>query len=313
MENEKISLDETIPILSEPIILENKECADIEKTEYDTLVLSGGSTKGIIILGSIQYLYDNYLLNKVTTYIGTSSGSMICYLLAIGYTPVEIITYICKNQLMEKMQHFNIVAMINGSGAVSFNNIYEHLEKMTIEKIGYLPTFQDLKTNFEKTLICVTYNITDDKTEYISAENYPNLPCLIALKMSSNLPLIFENYKYGNSFYIDGGVSDNFAIDIGDSIGNKVLGILLSSQKENFNTQPDMDILEFIYKIMFIPISQTTEYKIKNVSSKCKIIRLKSDKIKFFNFNISSKKKLDLFSLGYEEMKNEIENIISDI
>ena len=277
--------------------------------DYDTLVLSGGSTKGIIILGSLQYLYDNYLLTKINTYIGTSSGSMICYLLSIGYNPVEIITYICKNQLMEKMQHFNVVAMINGTGAVSFNNIYEHLEKMTIEKIGYLPTFQDLKTNFGKTLICVTYNITEDKTEYISVENYANLPCLIALKMSSNLPLIFENYKYGNSFYIDGGVSDNFAIDIGDNIGNKVLGILLTSEKENFNTHPDIDILEFIYKIMFIPISQTTEYKIKNISDKCKIIRLKSSKIKFFNFNINSKAKLDLFSLGYEDTKNEIENI----
>ena len=70
-----------------------------------------------------------------------------------------------------------------------------------------------------------------------------------------------------------------------------------------------MDILEFIYKIMFIPISQTTEYKIKNISKKCKIIRLKSSKIKFFNFNVGSKTKLDLFSLGYENTKNEIENI----
>jgi len=304
MENDKTNVDK---IIDNPSINENSK--DEKVVDYDTLVLSGGSTKGIIILGSIQYLYDNYFLQKVTSYIGTSSGSMICYLLSIGYTPIEIITYICKNQLLEKMQHFNVVAMINGSGAVSFNNIYEHLEKMTIEKIGYIPTFQDLKTNFGKTLICVTYNITEDKTEYISTENYPTLPCLIALKMSSNLPLIFENYKYGNSFYIDGGVSDNFAIDIGDKIGNKVIGILLSSEKENFNTHPDMDILEFIYKIMFIPISQTTEYKIKNISKKCKIIRLKSSKIKFFNFNVGSKTKLDLFSLGYENTKNEIENI----
>ena len=287
---------------------ENKSIKVENKHDYDTLVLSGGSTKGIITLGALQFAYDNYLLNNIKTYIGTSAGAMISYLLAIGYTPIEIIVYICKNQLMEKMQHFNIVAMINGSGAVSFNNISENLEKMTIEKIGYLPTIKDLKNNFGKTLICITYNLTEDKTEYISPDNYPELPCLIALRMSANLPLIFETFKYGNSFYIDGGISDNFGINIGDDMGKKVLGILLGSKdNSNFNKYPDMDILEFIYKIMFIPISNNIESKLQNISDKCKIIKLNYDKLKFFNFNVNSKLKLDLFSYGYSEMKRQLE------
>jgi predicted acylesterase/phospholipase RssA len=49
--------------------------------------------------------------------------------------------------------------------------------------------------------------------------------------MSSNLPLIFENFKYGNNFYIDGGVSDNFAIDVGISKGNKIIGIYFCFDK----------------------------------------------------------------------------------
>ena len=277
-----------------------------EDTYFDTLVLSGGSTKGIMILGALQYAHDNFLL-KINTYIGTSAGAMIGYLLAIGYTPVEIMTYICKNQLLEKMQHFNIVAMINGSGAISYNNIYEHFEKMTIDKIGFLPTFKDLYIKFNKKLICATYNITENITEYISHETYPELPCLIGLKMSSNLPLIFENYKYGNSFYIDGGISDNFPIDIADKIGNKILGLLICSHQENFNNEPDAGFLEFIYKLMFIPISQIIEYKIKNASEKCQVIKLNCSKLKFFNFNINSKTKLDLFSQGYEQMKSNFE------
>ena len=200
--------------------------------------------------------------------------------------------------------------MINGVGAISFNNIYEHLEKMTIEKLGYIPTFLDLKEKYLKNFICVTYNITEDKTEYLSYENYPNLPCLIGLRMSANLPLIFENYKYGNSFYIDGGITDNFAIDIGDKIGKKVLGILITSDSENFNNNPESSILEFIYKLIFIPISQILEYKLKNISDeKCKIIKLCYDKIKFFDFNINSKTKLDFFSFGYENMKKEFETL----
>ena len=258
---------------------------------YDTLTLAGGSTKGLMVLGALQYAYDNFLLNNIKIYVGTSCGAMISYLLLIGYTPIE----------------FNIVAMINSQGASSFSNIHENLEKMTIEKIGFYPTLKDLKDKFNKTLICVTYNITENKTEYLSYENYPNLPCLTAIRMSSNLPLIFENYKYGNSYYVDGGISDNFAIDIGDKLGKKVLGILLESSESNFNNEKDINILEFIYKLMFIPISQILEYKLKNVSEKCKIITLKNSKLKFFNFDINSKEKLDLFSNGYTQIKEQLE------
>ena len=280
----------------------------ISQYKFDTLVLSGQSVRGIITLGALQYGYDHFLLDEIRNYIGTSSGAIICYLLSIGYSPVEIIVYICTNQLMEKLRHFNIVAMMNNLGASSFTSIYEQLEKMTIDKIGYLPTFSDLKHKFEKNLICVTYNYTLNTAEYLSYENTPSMPCLIALRMSANLPLIFETFKYGNSFYIDGGVSDNFGINIGDDIGEKILGILIGSKdNSNFNKYPEMDILEFIYKIMFIPISNNIDSKLQNISEKCKIIKLNYDKLKFFNFNVNSKLKLDLFSYGYSEMKRQIE------
>ena len=74
-----------------------------QSMDYDTLVLPGSSTQGLVILGSIQYLSDNYLLNNITTYIGTSSGAIICYLLSIGYSASEIMMYICTHQLFEKI------------------------------------------------------------------------------------------------------------------------------------------------------------------------------------------------------------------
>jgi NTE family protein len=309
------SIEETVDIVkecdNETVLKEYiKEDGEIKQEiiiDYDTLVLAGGSSKGLMTLGALQYAFDNYLLKNINTYIGCSAGVMIGYLLAIGYTPIEIVVYICCNQLMEKMVHFNIVAMINNQGASSYNTINETFEKMTINKIGFYPTLKDLKDKFGKTLICSTYNLTEQKIEYLSPETHPNLPCITAIRMSSNLPLIFENFKYGNSLYIDGGVCDNFPIDLGDKIGKKILGIVITSETKNLNNVNDMDVLEFIYLLMFIPVSQNQEHKIKNVSDKCKIIRLYNDKIKFFNFDLNSKDKLDLFSSGYEQMKNQFE------
>jgi predicted patatin/cPLA2 family phospholipase len=278
---------------------------NIPNYDFDTLVLSGGSSKGIMILGALQYAYDNFLLNKIDKYIGTSVGSIICFLLLIGYTPIEIMVYLCTHEILEKLQHFNIVAMINGNGALSYSGIYEQLEKMTIDKIGYLPTFKDIKEKYGKQLICATYNLTYNKTEYLSFENNPNLPCLIGIKMSSNLPLIFEKFKYNNNFYIDGGISDDFAIDIGDKMGDKILGIVITIDNNSFNSEGE-SILEYIYKLIFIPISQSMDSKINNASNNCKIIKLSYNKLKFFNFNVNSKEKLDIFSIGYENMKEQI-------
>lgn len=269
-------------------------------SEYDTLVLSGGSSKSLLIIGALQCLYDEKQIQEVNNYVGTSAGSMLGFLLAIGYTPVEIMVYLCTHQLLEKLQSFDIVAMIQGRGASSFNTIQETLEKMTIDKLGYLPSLQDIHDKLGKTLVCVTHNLTEDRTEYLSYKNYPHLPAVVAVKMSSNLPLIFENYKYGSSFYTDGGLSDNFAIATGEKYGKKVLGICLGKDSVEFD--PDMKILEFIYTLMFTPIKQTTANQIKNARQNTDIVQLIYKSMKVFNFNIPSKEKLDMFSAGYNQM-----------
>ncbi len=275
-----------------------------EITEYNTLVLSGGSVRGIAILGALQYAYDNYLLTKVTTFIGTSAGAMICYLLCIGYTPVEIIVYLCTHQLMERLQSFNIVAMLQGRGASSFNQLAEHLEKMTIAKIGYLPTIGDIHEKLGKSLICSTHNLTESRTEYIRHETHPKVPCITALRMSANLPLVFERYRYGHCLYVDGGISDNFPIQLADDPGSKTLGILLAKDKSRLEEGAELNTLEYIYDLMFVPIDQSVVYKISNVSERCNVVRIPASKFKFFNFNLSSPTKLNLFSEGYEHMRS---------
>ena len=205
------------------------------------------------------------------------------------------------------MQHLNIVGMIQGKGASSFNHLHEHLEKMTIDKIGYLPTMEDLHEKFSKNLICITHNVTENKTEYISYDTHPRIPCLTALHMSANLPLIFDKYKYGNSFYVDGGLSDNFGIQIADKIGTKVLGLVLSGELQNdITTDTDIDTLEYIYKLLIIPIDKATQYKISLASEKCKILHLKSNPKKFFNFDMNSKEKMEMFCTGYNQAKEQI-------
>ena len=276
---------------------------------YDTIVLSGGAIRGIAILGAIQFATDNGLLTSVNTFIGTSSGAMICYLLSIGYTSIEIMVYLCTHQLLERMQSLNIVALLQGRGALSFNNLSEHLERMTINKIGYLPTMQDIRERYGKTFICATHNLTEQRTEYIGPDTHPRVPCITAIRMSANLPLVFERFKYGHCLYVDGAISDNFPIQLADKPGKKVLGILLGKNLKKLESGVEQNTLEYIYQLMFIPIDQSVKYKVSNASDRCKIVQIALERtstgIKFFDFNIPSTVKLDMFTQGYEAMKKE--------
>ena len=289
---------------------------------YNSIVLGGGSATGLVTLGSLQYLYDNFMMNDLKKYIGTSSGAITCFLLLIGYTPIEIIVYICKERLMESMHSMNLVSMLNGTGAMSFNSIYSALEKMTINKIGYLPTFRDIETRYNKILIITTFNLSKMQPEYLSFETTPDLPILIALKMSSNLPFVFENFKYNKNYYIDGGISNNFPIDLLDD-DDKALAIRLSNDDNDDNNDNDDDkritydlnektFLEYVYTVIFVPIMQQDKNKIKNCKKSNKIISIKVDKSSF-NFNIIHTDKLDMFSSGYSQTRSIIETVVEPI
>jgi predicted acylesterase/phospholipase RssA len=125
--------------------------------------------------------------------------------------------------------------------------------------------------------------------------------------MSSNLPLVFENFKYRNNFYVDGALADNFPLQIAEARGNRVLGILLNQTSEE-KSDPNSDMLEFIYGLMMVPIAQAMEYKIANAcKEKCRIVRVGYPKVKFFSFNVTSKQKLDMFSEGYNQIRSSFE------
>lgn len=265
---------------------------------YDTLVLAGGSTKGIVTLGSLQFLYDKNIFSKTDKYIGTSSGAMICYLLVIGYSPIEIFVHMCVHKLTDKLKNFCIFSFSAGKGALSFDPITKYLEQMTIEKLGYIPTFSDIKEKLGKTFICAVHNVDLKQTEYMGPDTSPDMICITGIRMSASLPMIFEEYKYNDNMYIDGGMSDNFPLKLGDELGTRVLGIMVEDDGESFVTN---HMLKKLYKYLFIPIYQGVKYKISQCSNKTQHVILKYDGSNF-NFDISTSEKFGMFSTGYQQM-----------
>jgi predicted acylesterase/phospholipase RssA len=272
--------------------------------EYDTLVLCGGAVKGIILLGSLQYIFENGYFSNIKTIVGTSIGAIIGYLIIIGYSPIEIHVFICTHpKLFENIENMNIINMINGLGAVSYSHASAILEKLTLDKIGKFLTLKELLDEFGKKIIGVTYNETKNRIEYISCETNPDMKCLDLLRMTSNLPEFFDQFIYEGSSYIDGGICDNFAIEEGEKNGNRVLGIMLYKQ---INICKNENFINRLFRRMNIPYYYFIDYKIFKSTEKSTIVKLECDD-NMININVTNINKSSMFSNGYKETKTYFE------
>ena len=270
---------------------------------YDTLVLSGNSTNAIVTLGALQYLTDHGHIKSIKNYIGTSSGAILSLLLLIGYQPIEILTYLCIEKVYKNMVQFNISNMLlMGKPLMSFEPIKSSLEQLIVEKIGYMPTMRSVEKlgGGDKKLVFTTYNLTDDRREYISSETYPDLLVIHGIRMSSNFPLVFEPYMYDEKAYLDGGLVDNFAVEYGERVGERCLGVMTNNPQRKYSPH-DFGNIEFVWKVFQIFITTVTKDKIDRTN--CDIVSL-DFKSNFFNFESSNNELIEMFDKGYELCKD---------
>jgi len=182
---------------------------------YHTIILSGGGTKGLCTLGALQYLYDSKrIAPDIRRLVGTSIGAIIAYFIAIGYTPIEIVVYLCSHNVLESLSLNEWQSIVTGKGIYDYSILLEWYRKMTLEKMDHLPTFQEVKDLFGKELYVCTYNFTKREKVTLSAATHPDMVCLDGLRMSSNLPFIFGECFYQDDEYIDGGIVENFCFSV---------------------------------------------------------------------------------------------------
>jgi predicted acylesterase/phospholipase RssA len=276
--------------------------------DYNCIVLSGGAVKAIAILGCLQSLKDQKKLENVSKFIATSAGAIISYLLCIGYTPIEIMVDICIHDWIEKMANFDVIKAVNGMGAISFSTVAEMLERLTIEKIGRFITLGELHDKYKKLLICCTYNYSKQIVEFLDANSNPDLPCIVALRMSSNLPILFEPFLYDSSYYIDGGILCNFPLHKIDIEIDHVVAIKIKkNEKRESMDYKGKNFINFVHDLIFIPSIAYEDLINKQYEQYCDIIELDLEKYSCLHFNASKNDRLEIFSYGYNTGKNFIE------
>ena len=280
----------------------NNMCVNNQKT---ILVLCGGGMKGIYLLGGLKYLEEQNLLRSIQIYTGTSFGGILAFYLNIGYTVDELYKFAKIFDFTKSTDvNFDVNYIFNNYSINTFDNLDVILDKsISLKNIDPNITLLELYKKTKKKLILCTVCIDTKESEFISYETYPDLNIKTALKMTMAVPILFPPVKYNNKLYVDGGLLNNFSIDIFENNLENVIGINLHTE---FLYVKDYDnIINYILKIMsimFIPcIKKYDEDKYKNIVYNIKL----DNNTKTFDFEITSEKKKEMYLEGYNLFKNE--------
>lgn len=276
---------------------------------YDTVVLSGGEVKGFTLLGALDYLHRHAYLNTIGNWYGTSVGGIIGYLMAIGYTPREILGWLCSKGQLEDVV-FSIRSAVEGNGATGFGFIQNILESMTLEKRHRFYTLGGLKADLGKRLCVVTYNKTDCETVCLTPETHPDIPCLIALRMSANFPNLFPHFEYIGKTWVDGGVTNNFPVDFAakDPFTDSIVGVTVTmeptpiphySGRDPYNLQIVPHMIREFYMYLCAVHYELETFKIQRLSGNSSVIRLNEISPGLNGVNMTNRDRVAMFENGF--------------
>lgn len=263
--------------------------SDNEK-EIDTIVLSGGSMKGMAHIGVLHYLEKCNKLKYINTYAGTSAGAVICACCVIGYKPIELYHFFI-NLKLDKAHDLNPYLFLKKLGLDDGKKfllvILKLFEGKSIDpKITFKSLYMKTKKNLHVTGTC----INNKKCYYFSHITEPNMSVIDAIRISVSLPIYFTPKKYNGLIFVDGGCIDNYPINMFKHKLECVVGVYISEIKEKEN---DITSIESFFKNLFDAIYEGIDQDhIRNFENRT--IHIKCDSS--IKSNLSS-----MFDIGYSE------------
>lgn len=271
------------------------------------IVLSGGGIKLFYHLGFIEYLEKENILLNIEHYSGSSIGSFLILLLILEFKSKEL------KDIFMKLNYFkslnidvdNILNYFCCMGIDDSNNLKKIIE-IILEKKGYDKniTMLELYEKTNKTLnICVS-NITSAESEIINHETFPNFNLVYAVAISCSVPFYFTPKVIDKNIYIDGGLYNNYPINIFDNDIENTIGCnILTSNNKKYEID---DIFSYLMSMMYslsdkLSIIESKKYSKNTVSIESKYNALE--------INITYENKLEMIEVGFNSTKEYFEKI----
>jgi len=237
----------------------------------EVLCLGAGGIKGLDELGAIWWFWLNGNLSDVHTYIGSSIGGIIGALMAMGWSPPNILEYAIDTSLFNDISEVQFTQVIHEFGLMSNSTFDDALRKrladMIIKKLGKIPTLYEFHRLTGKRVIFTIVSLKEEKALYVDHNSHPDMNLMIALCSTSNTPLVFGKLEHQKDYLVDGAIIDPFPVRLLDDGRTPILAVGVRDQRA-WKYQK-MTAIGYYERITSLPLRELTEFAIANASDQC--------------------------------------------
>ena len=274
------------------------------------IALAGGGIRGIAHAGVLKALEDNGI--QIDAIGGTSAGSIVAALYAMGYKPYYI--YVLFKKYAQEIINIGNAPIVNGFGNFMRNKKFgvlglndgTSLEKMCNEVA--LKKRVKVIGDIKMPLAIPAIDIMDSK-EYIFTncaprnnpyDNYiTEIEIGKAVRASSSFPAMFCPCEFKNHMFMDGGTLDNIpVIPLKRMCNNPVVAV-------NFEADPveeDSDVMDIVMKTLDIMGNKISEKSLEQADF---LLTVPTDRAGLFDIE-----KLDkCYKFGYDTVIKKLDEL----
>ncbi len=275
------------------------------------IALSGGGIRGIAHAGVLKALEDNNI--KIDIIGGTSCGSMVASLYAMGYTPEEI--YSLFRKYAKDIATINTKPIIAGLQSHIFKSkkVFSSLKDgKIIENVYNKMALQKKIKNIEEIqmpLVIPSVDITESK-EYVFTNKIPqnaedktqyitDITVGKAVRASSSFPAVFNPCLMGKHAFMDGGALDNVPVnEVKKQGADKVIAVKFDADSVDENS----NIMDIVMKTIDIMGSKISEESLEMSDI---VLNVYTDKVGLLDIE----KLESCYQYGYNCVVQNIDNL----
>ena len=291
--------------------------------EYNILLASGGGSRGVAYVGVFKKLEE--LINErkileqmedfkeseceipfinIHTVCSVSVGSIFSLIYLIGFSYIEMLEEVLKTNF-DQFKNIRIMNFGTKFGLDSGDKFISWLKELMKRKdfdpeITLLDFYEKTNVDFQ----IMATNLNKYCYKKFNYSDTPNVKVLDAIRMSISIPFVFTCVEYEGDIFVDGGLIENYPIDLFKNNLDNVLGFKLINHGEletHTVDNPIDDIESYIYHILSCYVVQKEKHTSRsNEFKKCTVYIHTEGVTQSVNFALTPQEKYKLIEIGYK-------------
>lgn len=277
----------------------------------ENLALAGGGIWGIAYSGVFKEMQDLGTLPQLKRVAGTSAGSIVGLMAALGYRPDEILAILPEIDYTRFLDGGSVRNVPRRYGYYKGDYVLSLLRLFVKERLGdESATFADLQEAGRMDLRVFATNLNTRRIHEFSCRHTPHVALANAVRASMSIPLFFEAVQIDGNIFIDGGAVFDYPImGFGDEGLDQTLGIAFarslvtpaeqaSDQEFDFNKP-----LQYFQRVVEALKTVQSPNFILNNKLRQQTILIDTGEINSFKFDVSQEEKDFLVQRGREAVR----------